>query len=481
MWQNVAWFVGGAMTILVAGAAVSYWRQRRATRWIASELQAFFRVTDAARLQVRQKTFPQHMAPDARRGLDEWLAQPGIQALVMGVPITDSFMSEIGIPALIAPRDEAWYQPSSVEYESYDVGEDAVVECPRHALWLIERDGARLALLWTYIMQHGGCGFVTKLKLEAGYVLGGEGSELAGQLLHCLETSVNAGKAYRGRVLSMEGEDDYRGNRSGLTVHRLAHVSREEVILPDATLTLLERNVVRFVEQRPTLHKFGMPTRKGLLFYGPPGVGKTHTIHYLIGALRGHTTLLITSEQIKNISEYMILARLLQPCLVVIEDVDLIARHRAESGVGEQSVLNRLLNEMDGLQPDAQIVFVLTTNRPEALEEALSARPGRIDQAIEFPLPDARGRERLMQLYAYGAKMAAEVTANAVKQTEGVSGSFIKELMRRAIQFNLECRLGASTAEVLQNDVDQAIEEMLWSGGPLNRALLGAGRSPVGD
>ena len=79
--------------------------------------------------------------------------------------------------------------------------------------------------------------------------------------------------------------------------------------------------------------KFRQATKKGLLFYGPPGTGKTHTIHYLAKALAGHTTLLITAEQVALLSEYMTLARLLQPSIVVMEDVDLIARERTEMEV----------------------------------------------------------------------------------------------------------------------------------------------------
>lgn len=64
-------------------------------------------------------------------------------------------------------------------------------------------------------------------------------------------------------------------------------------------------------------------------------------------------------------------------------------------------MLNKLLNEMDGLKEDADILFVLTTNRPEALEAALASRPGRIDQAIEFPLPDKDGRRKLVALRGF--------------------------------------------------------------------------------
>src|SRR5262249_4944033 len=133
-------------------------------------------------------------------------------------------------------------------------------------------------------------------------------------------------------------------------------------------------------------------------------------------------------------------------------------------------LLNKLLNEMDGLRPDAEILFVLTTNRPEALEAALASRPGRVDQAIEFPLPDEEGRAELVRLYARGVGVPEEVLRGTVRRTEGVSASFIKELMRRSAQFHLE--QGGSGRLSLQ-DVEAALDELLFSGGTLNRKLLG--------
>src|SRR5205823_9737909 len=131
--------------------------------------------------------------------------------------------------------------------------------------------------------------------------------------------------------LSLEqAEHSYSGESSGITVHRLRPVERDQVILPAKTLELLERNVIQFVRQRRRLADFGQATKKGLLFYGPPGTGKTLTIHYLAGVLEGHTTLLVSAEQVGLLGEYMTLARLLQPSVVVLEDVDLIARERTQ-------------------------------------------------------------------------------------------------------------------------------------------------------
>jgi ATP-dependent 26S proteasome regulatory subunit len=217
-------------------------------------------------------------------------------------------------------------------------------------------------------------------------------------------------------------------------VHRLRTVRREEVILPESTLALLERNVFRFIEQRDKLHEMRLGLKKGLLFYGPPGTGKTHTIHYLASQMKDHTTLLITAQQVALLDEYVQLARFLQPAMVALEDVDLIARTRTSMrNPCEESLLNRLLNEMDGLREDAQVLFVLTTNRPGELEEALTSRPGRIDQAIEFPLPDEDGRRKLVQLYSGSLKLGDGVLSVLVQKTKGGSGAFIKELMRRAI------------------------------------------------
>ena len=119
--------------------------------------------------------------------------------------------------------------------------------------------------------------------------------------------------------------------------------------------------------------------------------------------------------------------------MVVIEDADLIARARVSMrSPCEESLLNRLLNEMDGLREDAMILFILTTNTPAALEAALAARPGRIDQAIEFPLPDEEGRRKLVRLYARGLELSDEVTTVIIRKTKNASPAFIKELMRRS-------------------------------------------------
>jgi len=356
-----------------------------------------------------------------------------------------------------------------LQYEEEDLGEPAAARCLLFALWLCGRATERFAVFLSPAERYGeNIGVHVEVAVPAGEA----GARLTETLLRELEERIAQAGSYRGKVVSLEAGSNYRGQSTGLKVHKLHAVSREQVILPERTLELLERNLVGFVAHRERLRALRLPVKKGLLFYGPPGTGKTHTIHYLAGSLPGHTTLLITSAQVSLLAEYMQLARFLQPALVVIEDVDLIARDRNQMhGPCEESLLNALLNEMDGLREDAEIIFVLTTNRPEELEPALASRPGRIDQAIEFPLPDDAGRRKLVRLYAGALTMSEELAEKIVRRTERGSAALIKELMRRSAQFALE---DGRESDLAARDIDAALEEMLFAGGTLNAKLLGA-------
>jgi ATP-dependent 26S proteasome regulatory subunit len=151
---------------------------------------------------------------------------------------------------------------------------------------------------------------------------------------------------------------------------------------------------------------------------------------YLASRMPDRTVLLITGRGMGLLEQACTMARVLQPATIVLEDVDLVAEERTARGVGCSPLLFELLNQMDGLADDADILFVLTTNRPDLLEPALAARPGRIDQAIEVPVPDAECRGRLFALYGHGLKVVAPVD-RYIERTAGASAAFIRELLRR--------------------------------------------------
>ncbi len=361
-----------------------------------------------------------------------------------------------------------------LQYEDVDIGELTPVRCVRRALWLARDGSLPFALMLGPAMRYG---TPAGTSVEVAVPPGESGAELASQVLKAIETRVKDACCYRGRVISLGSTDRYSGAMGPIRVHRLRQVAREQVILPQKTLALLDRNVIGFVEQREKLRALGLPVKKGLLFYGPPGTGKTHTIHYLATRLPRHTMLLINAEEVGLLEHYFQLARFLQPSILILEDADLIARRRTEMDVCEEVLLNKLLNEMDGLREDAEILFVLTTNRPDQLESALASRPGRIDQAIEFPLPDDEGRRRLALLYACGLDLQPAVLELVVRRTSGGSPALIKELMRRSAQFLME----TGARELEASHISAALEEMLIEGGSLNARLLGASPSTLQD
>jgi SpoVK/Ycf46/Vps4 family AAA+-type ATPase len=187
------------------------------------------------------------------------------------------------------------------------------------------------------------------------------------------------------------------------------------------------------------------------------------------------------------------LARALQPATLVLEDVDLIAEDRSQACAHPQ--LYELLDQMDGLHEDADVMLLLTTNRPDMLEPALASRPGRIDLALEVPLPDADCRQRLFELYGGGLTLQVDSWERLVQQTEGASAAFIRELMRRATLLALDehaetpadtIAKGTRDASpgrpagampetiVAERQIAAALHDLIFDGGALTRSLLGA-------
>jgi hypothetical protein len=462
----------GACGCLRGALLAARWRKRTrladGRKLIRSLLEGHFGPVPPDDLTIAERRFPFRVRADLQRAIDRLFTSEAAILHFCGVRKEHAYEGINFSGLLVDGHSPAVSVPP--EYEQVDIGEDEPVRCLKNGLWFLEERGCRYAVL---LSPAGHFGQVTGMQFQIAVPNDADGTRITQAFFKHLEDSVLRAESYRGKVLSLEqSEHSYSGESSGITVHRLRTVERDDVILPAKTLDLLERNVIQFVRQRPRLSELGVATKKGILFYGPPGTGKTLTIHYLARALEGHTTLLISAEQVGLLGEYMTLARLLQPSIVVMEDVDLIARERTSmSSPCEEVLLNKLLNEMDGLKEEADILFLLTTNRPESLEAALASRPGRIDQAIEFPFPDEEGREKLVRLYARGVALNEEVLRAVVERTERVSAAFIKELMRRSVQFHLERN---STGQLDWPDVEKALDEMLFSGGSLNLKLLGA-------
>ena len=235
----------------------------------------------------------------------------------------------------------------------------------------------------------------------------------------------------RGQVVSFQRNDfDYHAPGGALTFLPRPDVSAEQVILPAGELDRIVTHVIAIGEQRDRLLAAGQHLKRGVLLYGPPGTGKTHVIRHLISRTPGTTVVLLSGRTLGLLGDAARLARAAQPAIVVMEDCDLIAEER---GGDTNAALFETLEALDGLDGDADVTFILTTNRPDLLERALAERPGRVDLAVQIGKPDLSGRLGLLELYAGRLLLSPAALQSAAESTEGVTASFAKELVRRAV------------------------------------------------
>ncbi|MGY1663942.1 AAA family ATPase [Geodermatophilus sp. SYSU D00705] len=254
-------------------------------------------------------------------------------------------------------------------------------------------------------------------------------------------------------------------------------IGRDDVVLPEPVLDRIERHALGVAEHRAALVAAGQHLKRGLLIFGPPGTGKTHTAGYLLGRMTEYTRLVLTGRSLGAVGEVTELARVLQPAVVVLEDVDLVAADRS-FGPGASPVLFDLLDAMDGAAADADLLFLLTTNRADLLEPALAARPGRVDVAVEIDLPGAEARRRLLELYGRHVPLRltdADIRA-VVERSDGATASFLKELLRRAVLEAL--REDGVLTSVNGQHVSRALDDLLDSTQSVTRTLLGVGVDP---
>ncbi|WP_186293145.1 ATP-binding protein [Brevibacterium aurantiacum] len=207
--------------------------------------------------------------------------------------------------------------------------------------------------------------------------------------------------------------------------------------MPKGRLEKIEATVLGISEKADRLRAAGQHLSRGVLLYGPPGTGKTLTIRYLLSQARDTTAILLQGEALSKIRATASAAQAIGRAIIVLEDADLVAEDR-DFNEGECSVLFEILDVLDELGDDADITFVLTTNRVDVLEEAIAKRPGRIDLAVEVPLPSTKLRRRLFAVYGNDFAFTEEGIAKAAKAAEGTSGSFAKEAVRRAVILAIE-------------------------------------------
>jgi hypothetical protein len=425
----------------------------------------------AADVPVVRATWPGYDRVNVQVGLDAWLAGPGRRHELAGIT---GFHPGPGLADLV--QNEQWrgVRMGSPATDLLPAGPDgATLACWQCALCLVVDGQRRLAVL----LQASG----PEVCVDAACADRGRARQVIDEIRRLsIERNV-----FRGHVVSFGGEVFGPRHQELLSFLQRPEVGREQVILPPDLLERIERQVVGVARHVSWLRASGQHLKRGVLLHGPPGTGKTHTVRYLLGQMPGVTVVVLTGTALNHIGAACSVARTLQPSMVVVEDVDLIAEQR-DSRSGQHPLLFQLLNEMDGLGEDADVAFLLTTNRADLLEPALAQRPGRVDHAAEIPLPDADARRRLMRLYQRDLVLDVASAAAVIARTEGVTASFLKELLRRAAMYAAEDAAGPGPGgaadrgdakgrplTVRDAHMTAALDELLDSRNRLTRALLG--------
>merc|ERR1712063_152128 len=228
------------------------------------------------------------------------------------------------------------------------------------------------------------------------------------------------------------------------TVVEVPNIKWDDIGGLEETKRSLQEMILYPIDHPEKFEKFGMQPSRGVLFYGPPGCGKTLLAKAVASecsanfvSIKGPELLtMYFGESEANVRNVFDKARSAAPCVLFFDELDSIGTARGSSqgdagGAGDR-VMNQLLTEIDGVGVKKNVFFIGATNRPELLDEAL-LRPGRLDQLIYIPLPDLPARQGILESTLKKSPIAPNVPLSFVAQkTEGFSGADLAELCQRA-------------------------------------------------
>ncbi len=204
------------------------------------------------------------------------------------------------------------------------------------------------------------------------------------------------------------------------------------------------KEVVEFLEDPTKFTRLGAKIPTGALLVGPPGTGKTLLARAVAGEAGVPFFTISGSDFVEmfvgvgasRVRDMFADARKNAPCIIFIDEIDAVGRHRGVGTSGgheeREQTLNQLLVEMDGFDGQEGVIIIAATNRPDVLDKAL-LRPGRFDRQIEVPYPDIQGREKILKVHMRGKPMASDVDVYYVaKGTPGFSGADLANLVNEA-------------------------------------------------
>ena len=428
---------------------------------------------DPIGLSAISENFESWEHANVQAALDAYVAQPGHEAQLVGVLGGQKRMMGVGLSDLLVTRaiavagmPSAGARSGPVDFVNVPAAPGRSLACIQFGVVLLTGEDGKLAVLVRASDERGGpMGAKVTVEVMA------PDPDRATSFLARFRNLMLENNVYRGQVVSLARRQPPYPTTS-VVFHPRPTVDRDDIVLADGLLDRIEGHVVGIGAERRRLVEAGRHLKRGLLLHGPPGTGKTLTVRYLASRLADTTVLILSGSALGLVGPTCALARALTPAIVVLEDVDLVAEERTMPGTGRNPLLFELLNEMEGMAEDADVSFLLTTNRPDLLEPALAARPGRVDLAVEIDLPDAANRRRLLDLYGRGLELRLDDPERVVERTAGVSPAFIKELLRKA---SLMAARETSDGRLVVTDahVNSALDELLGEAASLTRLLLG--------
>jgi cell division protease FtsH len=333
---------------------------------------------------------------------------------------------------------------------------------------------------------------ITSLLLESGVDIGGElGVEISskgssglssffGLLLNFLPLIF-----FGGLILFMMRQAQGSNNQTlsfGRSRARMMPFNRPTVTFADVAgveeaKTELQE-IVEFLKFPERFLSLGARIPKGVLLVGPPGTGKTLLARAVAGEAGVPFFHISGSEFVEmfvgvgaaRVRDLFEQAKRNAPCIVFVDEIDAVGRHRG-AGLGgghdeREQTLNQILVEMDGFETNTNIIVVAATNRPDILDPAL-LRPGRFDRRVTLDLPDIEGRKAILRVHASGKPLAPEVTLDTVaKETPGFSGADLANLVNEAAI--LAAR--GSKKSIFMSEFEEAVDRII--AGPERKSRL---------
>lgn len=232
-------------------------------------------------------------------------------------------------------------------------------------------------------------------------------------------------------------------SRARLLTEKHGRVTFEDVAgIDEAKVELQE--IVEFLKDPQKFQRLGGKIPKGALLVGPPGTGKTLTARAVAGEANVPFFTISGSDFVEmfvgvgasRVRDMFEQAKKNAPCIIFIDEIDAVGRHRG-AGLGggndeREQTLNQLLVEMDGFEANEGVILIAATNRPDVLDPAL-LRPGRFDRQIVVPLPDVKGREKVLSVHMKKVPLAQNVVAHTLARgTPGFSGADLANLVNEA-------------------------------------------------